>query len=320
MSSDASAPAGSYWEKGEREGSVSIGTHSLYLNVSGPERLPGNPLVIVEAGMGDGALWWKEFQRLAANGIARILTYDRAGLGHSARSPLPRSAENMAYELDALLAAANLPGPYIVVTHSYGGIIAREFLARRLKDIVGMLFVDAEQEKTYKVINPPWDVLFEIMGDLDYYSVTGLDDENKLRPDEWQLAKADAERTAPIRTEEDALCNESCETLRRKQQLQNRVLRNYPVAVIKANSLQDFQRIYDAATAAGHGTSDQLKQARDCMERIRTMEEPLMRELLGLSHVQRFTHVDSGHNVPVTAPDAIVRELTWVLDQVRPST
>ncbi|KAE9366549.1 alpha/beta-hydrolase [Stipitochalara longipes BDJ] len=308
----------STWEKGECEGVISIGTHSLFLSVAGPERLQGQPLVIVEAGMGDGSLWWKAFQRLVITaGLARIMTYDRAGLGQSEPSPLSRSAENMARELDALLEAAHLPGPYIVITHSYGGIIAREFLERRILDVVGMVFVDAEQENSFKVLNPPWEILFKILGDLDYYSVVGLDDDNKLLPEEWLLAKAEADRTKSTRDAEDAICNESCELLGKKQQLQNHILGDHPVAVMKANSLQDYQRIYNAGTAAGHGTESERKIARDCMERMRTKEEPLMREILDLSHRQRFSHVDTGHNVPVSQPAAIVEELRWVLDSLR---
>ncbi len=244
------------------------------------------------------------------------MTYDRAGLGRSEPSPLPRSAENIARELDALLEAAHLPGPYIVVAHSYGGIIAREFLERRTSDVVGMIFVDAEQENSFKVLNPPWDIMFTILGDLDYYSIVGLEDENELLPEEWQLAKADAERTKAIREAENALCDESCEALGKKRQLQNQILAHHPTAVMKANSLQDYQRIYDAGTAAGHGTEEERKIGRDCMERMRTKEEPFMREILNLSHRQRFSHVNIGHNVPISRTAAIVEELQWVLENL----
>jgi pimeloyl-ACP methyl ester carboxylesterase len=164
------------WETDDREGFVSIGTHSLYLSVSGPPRRREgetlDPLVIIETGMGDGYIGWNAFRRAivsstpssssssAATDITapRVLAYDRAGLGRSEASPLPRTAENMAAELKALLKQTRLLGPYVVVTHSYGGIITREFVALCQEGndkVVGTVFVDSEQEETNKVLAPP---------------------------------------------------------------------------------------------------------------------------------------------------------------------
>ena len=126
----------------------------------------------------------------------------------------------MAHELDLLLQAAHLPGPYVVVTHSYGGIIAREFLARRLQDVVGMVFGDAEQEGSATVMDVPWEILFRLLGDLDYFATVGLDEEHQLRPEEWSHVKIDSERTQSINDAENVESVSSCDRLRQKQQIQ----------------------------------------------------------------------------------------------------
>lgn len=46
---------------------------------------------------------------------------NRAGLGWSEVGPLPRNAEQHAKELHTLLQNAKVPGPYVMVGHSFGG-------------------------------------------------------------------------------------------------------------------------------------------------------------------------------------------------------
>lgn len=61
---------------------------------------------------------------------SRICTYDRAGMGYSEASPLPRTAKQFAKELHTLLEQANIPGPYVMVGHSSGGLTVRIFCPR----------------------------------------------------------------------------------------------------------------------------------------------------------------------------------------------
>jgi pimeloyl-ACP methyl ester carboxylesterase len=53
----------------------------------------------------------------------------------------------MAKDLCNLLDAAEVPGLHVVVYHSYGGLIAREFLALKEKDVVKAVFVDTNTSK-----------------------------------------------------------------------------------------------------------------------------------------------------------------------------
>jgi pimeloyl-ACP methyl ester carboxylesterase len=118
----------------------------LYLDCRG-ERRPSQPLVVLEAGGGDFSPTWETVQAEIAS-FARVCRYDRAGYGWSERGPQPRSADQMAGELRALLQAAGDPPPYLLVAHSYGGHVARVFAARDPAESAGLVLVDVTDEQT----------------------------------------------------------------------------------------------------------------------------------------------------------------------------
>ena len=92
------------WEHGEKSGLVSIGTHKLYLEVSGPDRKPGEPIVVLMQGLGASLKEWTVVKNQVSK-FSRYLQYDRTGLGQSESPPeLPRaiSAASVASDLDTL--------------------------------------------------------------------------------------------------------------------------------------------------------------------------------------------------------------------------
>jgi pimeloyl-ACP methyl ester carboxylesterase len=72
----------------------------------------------------------------------RVVSYDRAGLGWSDIGPVPRTAERIVEELHSLLELAAIPGPYVLVGHSFGGLTMPLFAARHPEKIAGMVLVD----------------------------------------------------------------------------------------------------------------------------------------------------------------------------------
>ncbi|HEY8004082.1 MAG TPA: alpha/beta hydrolase, partial [Phenylobacterium sp.] len=101
----------------------------------------GSPLVLLEAGFGSGSMAWPKLQPMIA-ARTRVCSYDRAGYGFSDPGPLPRHGAAIARDLDDALRAAKLPGPYIVVGHSAGGLYAQLFAGRRRKEMAGLVLVD----------------------------------------------------------------------------------------------------------------------------------------------------------------------------------
>jgi pimeloyl-ACP methyl ester carboxylesterase len=118
------------------------GGMSLHLHCVGH----GTPTVLMENGAGaDGTSWstvLNEFGR-----ITRACAYDRVGEGFSSGpQPEHHSFRQATHELHVLLERAAIPGPYVLVGHSVGGITVRLFQAEHPNEVVGMVLVDGETE------------------------------------------------------------------------------------------------------------------------------------------------------------------------------
>lgn len=105
----------------------------------------GLPTVILVAGMGDSTISWALVQPAVA-ARTRACSYDRAGLGFSDGSSRPSTASNIAEDLHALLRAAHVPPPYVLVGHSAAGMYIRVFADRYLDEVVGMVSVEGSHE------------------------------------------------------------------------------------------------------------------------------------------------------------------------------
>lgn len=105
----------------------------------------GGPTVLLEGGYSADSLGWGKVKSALAQSYS-VCTYDRAGAGFSDPGPLPRDGASIARDLDRGLAAAQIPGPYLLVGHSAGGLYVRLFSNRRPQDVVGMVLVDPSVE------------------------------------------------------------------------------------------------------------------------------------------------------------------------------
>lgn len=120
---------------------VDIGGYRLHVKMSGQGDIP----VIMEAGGGGCLLNWHLVEPDVAQ-FARVLIYDRAGYGWSDPGPKPRTPAQTVTELKALLHHANIPGPYVFVGSSFGGIVLRLYANRYPDDVAGMVLADAGYE------------------------------------------------------------------------------------------------------------------------------------------------------------------------------
>lgn len=121
---------------------VDIGGRRLNLICAGQ----GSPTVVLEAGGGNFAAMLQPLQSRVAR-FTQVCAYDRAGLGWSDPAPAGRSLDARADDLHALLANRGIEGPYVLVGHSMGGLLVRAFARRHPDQVVGMVLVDAAEEK-----------------------------------------------------------------------------------------------------------------------------------------------------------------------------
>jgi pimeloyl-ACP methyl ester carboxylesterase len=109
----------------------------LYLHEQGQ----GGPTVLLESGLAASSLSWTLVQPQVAK-WTRVCSYDRAGFGWSLPSSESRTVGNVTAELRMLLEAAELTPPYLLVGHSYGGLLARVFAHCYPEDVAGIVLVD----------------------------------------------------------------------------------------------------------------------------------------------------------------------------------
>ena len=140
---------------GDFAGLVDIGGgRKMYLECQGT----GSPTVVLVAGLKASAEDWNIAEKQTPTvfaGVAkstRVCAYDRSGTpvgkkpSRSDPVPQPTTAGDAVADLHALLSAAGEAGPYVLVGHSYGGLVVRLYASTYPEDISGLVLVDALAE------------------------------------------------------------------------------------------------------------------------------------------------------------------------------
>jgi pimeloyl-ACP methyl ester carboxylesterase len=118
---------------------VAANGHELYIECQGQ----GSPAVVLDAGLGDPSAVWDDVLIETEHLGVRVCAYDRWGLGRSGARPAgTQPIGDATADLRALLAAAGVAPPYVLVSHSIAGLIHRDFTARHPSDVAGLVMVD----------------------------------------------------------------------------------------------------------------------------------------------------------------------------------
>ncbi len=117
---------------------VNVDGHMMHLYCTGE----GSPTIILEAGaFSFSSEWYWVQQQLSETN--KVCSYDRAGNGWSEPVAGLRDGVTLIRELHSLLAAADVPGPYVLAGHSLGGPLIRIYAQQYSDEVLGLVLVDS---------------------------------------------------------------------------------------------------------------------------------------------------------------------------------
>ena len=271
---------------------VGVGLHRLHIHCTGQ----GSPSVIFESGLGGTSLDWIRVQPEVSR-FTRACSYDRAGYGWSERGLEPRHADRIASELGRLLLHANVPPPYLLVGHSFGGLVVRLFAARdERRAVAGIVLVDATHEHQFQRM--------ESAGVRTPMAPTGR---RFVISNHWLVPSALPERLKPL-AQRLALARKSIRTLYgelgslRHSAIQVGSIRRTPEApiIVLARSPR--------------------RGAGDSQDRLDGTWIELQRELAGTMENGSFQVVrGSGHYIHLERPKRVVGAIRTIVDRYRTS-
>ncbi len=112
----------------------------------------GSPAVILFNGLGERTPSWAWVQGRVAD-QTRVCVFDRAGQGWSGKGVGLQDAHELSADVRGLLAAANVPSPYVVAGHSVGGVYALAYAMDYPEDVAGVALIDSATPYQFDL---PW--------------------------------------------------------------------------------------------------------------------------------------------------------------------
>jgi pimeloyl-ACP methyl ester carboxylesterase len=198
--------------------------------------------------------------------------------------PQPTSPQNGVDDLVALLKAADVRGPYVLVAHSFSGTIARVFAGQHPNEVKGIVFVDA--------LTP------ELRA--------------QMTPEEWKIWKrVNARPAKALATYPDLERQDFDETL--DQTAAAAALRPMPVVVLTASD--KFIDVVPKLIQSGELPPDTPPDFGAVVDRANSTAQNELAELVpGGVHI---TDTHSGHNIMIDNAPVVIQAIRMVVDAVR---
>jgi len=121
---------------------VELGGHAIHVHCSGK----GAPTVVIENGFEEYSFDWVLVQSEVEK-FTRVCTYDRAGYAWSEQGPKPRTFAQINLELHEALTKLGERGPFVLVGHSFGGPVIRNYFLLYPKEVSGMVLAESVSEE-----------------------------------------------------------------------------------------------------------------------------------------------------------------------------
>jgi pimeloyl-ACP methyl ester carboxylesterase len=134
------------------------------------EKGSGDVTVLFESGIAATNLNWFHIQEQVSR-IATTASYDRAGLGWSSPCRTARTPGNIAVELHQLLDGAGIKPPYILVGHSFGGLVMRRFALLYPEEVTSIVLVDPMRCDEWPPLDPTKQAMLDRGLKLSSYAI-----------------------------------------------------------------------------------------------------------------------------------------------------
>ena len=252
----------------------------------------GSPTVILEAGLpGSSLAWMSVFSGIAQ--LTQVCAYDRPGYGWSHPTTSPRTAETIVQELRVLLQSTDIKPPYILVGHSFGGLLMQLYATRFPSDFAGMVLVDSSHpDQAHRTLD-----LREI--DTISFAMKTLGPVGLVRMLFPVPAGNPQSRDASVREQE------------RRLLMTNRTLRT--VTREMSGLRQSLRQVADSSPDLGSKPLVVLSEGRKRAEFWQAMQEDLSR----LSTNSDWQVVDgAGHFIQHDQPDVVVDAVRRVIEKL----
>ncbi|KAG8675882.1 hypothetical protein FPOAC2_01964 [Fusarium poae] len=295
---------------------VDLGSYKLEVTVHGPPRRAHNPIVVIIPDIGSSIKEWTAVTKMLADSMA-VVRYERAGYGQSesVSSGDSRAPAALAMELHTFLRAAKIAPPYIMVCHSRGTSILREFTKlRNLAQFKGFVFVDAK--------TGPLDLSIEAKLSRSDSLKLCYGDCHRLGESAWQAlldeeARAGHQAAAESEIAEYHGSGESSFVMDPSGVEQPEYGR-VPLVVLQADAAVDTRKIYGDEELTGNETEADVKDMREAAERLNVLEATRQKRLSKLSERSQYQYMTGvGGRIHLVSPEKAVAAVTWILMQYR---
>ena len=288
---------------------VDIGGYRLHMHIEGE----GTPTIVFDSGAGGIGLTW-ELVRPAISKMTRVITYDRAGLGWSDASPKPRRADVIADELHTLLQNANVEGSFILVGHSLGGVVARQFAAKYPNEVAGLVMVDSAHEQQVKhfpeALVKMVNSMKGMMGVMKLMSKLGI---FALKPDLIQIGDNGNLSKELVANMQGVMASSSSHAEAMIAETES----------VFAAETQPVSTLGDLPmTVIRHGQLDEnavpLSLGQQMRDNYEAAWQTLQAEIMSLSTQGRLIVAErSGHNIMFEQPEIIVESILEMVGKIR---
>jgi pimeloyl-ACP methyl ester carboxylesterase len=199
----------------------------------------------------------------------------------------PRTARAVVRDLQALIMKSNLPGPYVIVGHSDGGLFARMYASLHPEDVAGLVLVDSVHEDQ------------EIRRDEIV--------QEYLTDEEWQAILDERERLAALPFV-SSIVEEQVDIAASFEQM--RAMRTE----------LPLPQLHLLVMSHGIGNPPSPGEPEGLSDALEELWQDLQDDLASLAEDStRVVVEDSGHDIPAERPDAVASAALQVVDSVRRS-